>query len=564
MDLSIRVSGAAGQGIETLGSLLTGAFAGMGLHVFTTETYMSRIRGGLNWMDIRIGDYELLSGKEIPDLLVVLDPQSLSFLRERTNEWTLLLLNGPPTVGTVAIDFAQEAKALTGEVVMANAVAAGSVFALLGYDAARLHSLLDAQFARKGQDVVDANMRCAQRGAELAEPYVGAKLPPKGVGAPDFVCSGSEAIGLGAATAGVKFVAAYPMTPSTGTFTYLANVADEFGIVVEQAEDEIAAVNMICGATYAGVPAMTTTSGGGFALMVEGLALAGMLELPILISLGQRPGPATGLPTRTGQQDLKFALYAGHGEFPRALFAPGTIPQAYELTRRALQTAHQFQSPVILLTDQFFVDVQKNVPRLDDAPDYVDRCILTDAGGDYVRYAVTDTGVSPRAIPGGSAFVVVDSDEHTEDGHITEDLRARVRLQDKRQAKGKGMMEDALPPEYYGPRAPQRLLITWGSTYGPAREAVDLLHESGESVGMLHFSQVWPINAKKIRQLADMAGFDLARADHVISVEGNATGQFASILRESGLLRECRLLLRYDGLPFTGEEIAGRLSDEIH
>jgi 2-oxoglutarate ferredoxin oxidoreductase subunit alpha len=554
MDLSIRVSGAAGQGIETIGGLLTSAFAGMGLHVFTTESYMSRIRGGLNWQDIRIADQELFSGKDTPDFLVVLDPKSLDFLRKQVNEWTLILLSGPPTVGTVAIEFAQEAKALTGEAVMANTVAAGAVFALLGYDAERLHSLLASAFLRKGQDVVDANITCARRGAELAEPYLGAKLPPQGTGAPDFVCSGSEAIGLGAATAGVKFVAAYPMTPSTGVFTYLANAADEFGIVVEQAEDEIAAINMVCGATYAGVPAMTTTSGGGFALMVEGISLAGMLELPAFIMLSQRPGPATGLPTRTGQTELTFAVSGTHGEFARAVYAPGTAKQAYELTRLGLETAHRYQTPVILLIDQFLADMRTNIAPLDRTPRPIDRHLVTHPHVDYLRYAITPDGISPRALPGSSAHVVVDSDEHGEDGHITEDLTVRVQMQDKRLRKLGAMRREALPPEHYGPEKVERLLICWGSTYGPCREAVDLLNQRDITTAMLHFAQVWPLDATAVRAAIAATG-----ARHVTVVEGNATGQFRSLLRGEQALGECDLMPKYDGLPFTGGEIARRV-----
>jgi len=554
MDLSIRVSGAAGQGIETIGGLLTSAFASMGLHVFTTETYMSRIRGGLNWQDIRIADQELFSGKDIPDLLVVLDPKSLDFLRERVNEWTLILLNGPPTVGTVAMEFAQEAKALTGETVMANTVAAGAVFALLGYDAARLHLLLQTRFERKGQDVVDANIKCAQRGAQLAEPYLGAKLPPQSAGAPDFVCSGSEAIGLGAATAGVKFVAAYPMTPSTNVFTYLATVADEYGIVVEQAEDEIAAINMVCGATYAGVPAMTTTSGGGFALMVEGISLAGMLELPAFIVLGQRPGPATGLPTRTGQTELRFAVSGSHGEFARAVYAPGTPRQAYELTRLALETAHRYQTPVILLMDQFLADMRKNIAPFDRTLRPIERRVVANPPTDHLRYAITSDGISPRALPGSSAYVVVDSDEHGEDGHITEDLTVRVRMHDKRLRKLDGMRREALPPERYGLDRAEHLLICWGSTYGPCREAVDLLNRRDISTAMLHFAQVWPLNGDIARAAIASTG-----ARRITVVEGNGTGQFLSLLREEQALTECELMPKYDGLPFTGEEIARRV-----
>jgi len=553
MDLSIRVAGAAGQGIETIGSLLTSALAGMGLHVFTTETYMSRIRGGLNWMDIRIGERELFSGKEKPNLVVLLAPEALDFLRTQLDEWALVLLNGPPQRGTVAIELAKEAKELTGEAVMANVVAAGAVFALLGYPVANLYSHLETRFRRKGEEVVQANLKCAQRGAELAAPYTGAVLPPQGVGASGFVCSGSEAIGLGAAVAGVKLVAAYPMTPSTGVFTYLATVADEFGIVVEQAEDEIAAINMVCGATYAGVPAMTVTSGGGFALMVEGVALAGMLELPAFIMLGQRPGPATGLPTRTAQQDLKFAINAGHGEFAKAVYAPGTPRQAYEITRRALETAHRYQTPVIMLTDQFLADMRTNMEPLDRGARPVDLHIVEHPDAGYLRYAVTPDGVSPRALPGGDAYVVADSDEHDEDGHITEDLRVRARMQEKRLAKLAGMTAEALPPEWYGPREAVHLLVAWGSTYGPCREAVGLLNAQGEQAAMLHFAQVWPIQVDAARSA--LASENVRR---VTVVEGNATGQFASLLRERGLLGECELMLRYDGLPFTGEEIARR------
>jgi 2-oxoglutarate ferredoxin oxidoreductase subunit alpha len=343
------------------------------------------------------------------------------------------------------------------------------------------------------------------------------------------------------------------MTPSTAVFAYLAGVADEYGIVVEQAEDEIAAVNMVCGATYAGVSAMATTSGGGFALMVEGVSLAGMMELPIFVLISQRPGPATGLPTRTAQQDLSLVLHAGHGEFPRAIYAPGTPAQAYELTRRGLQTAHKFQSPAFILTDQFLIDAQRNIAPLDRSPRPIDLHVVADPPADYVRYAVTPGGVSPRALPGGEALVVCDSDEHDASGHITEDLRARVRQQDKRLAKLAGLAAEALPPQLHGPEDAATLMICWGSTYGPCREATDARNADGSPTAMLHFAQLWPLN------LGREAGESLARAERVLCVEGNCTGQLASILRERGILPDCELMLKYDGLPFTGEEIVERI-----
>jgi 2-oxoglutarate ferredoxin oxidoreductase subunit alpha len=377
---------------------------------------------------------------------------------------------------------------------------------------------------------------------------------------PRYVVDGAQAVALGACTAGLKLAAAYPMSPSTAVLNAIAGLSEQFGVLVEQAEDEIAAINIICGATYAGAPAMLTTSGGGFALMAEGLSLAGMLELPPVILLAMRPGPATGLPTRTGQEDLRFVISAGHGEFPRFVFAPGDVTQAYELTRHALAVAHEYQTPAFILTDQYLVDLNATCAPLDAAYRPVDRGLVA-GGADYVRYALTDSGISPRAIPGGDAFVLADSDEHTEDGHVTEDLTVRVQMVDKRLRKEAGMGAAALPPTAYHAEDADTLLICWGSTYGTCREAVDLLRDGGRgtshrpTVGMLHFGQVWPLNAEAVRAA-------IGRRDRVVVVEGNARGQFASVLREVGALSDCEVMGKYDGLPFTAREIVRRLGHE--
>jgi 2-oxoglutarate ferredoxin oxidoreductase subunit alpha len=554
MDINIRIAGAAGQGVETMGELLTDTFASLGVHVLTTQVYMSRIRGGLNWFDIRIADFELFGGREKVDLLVALRPEAVELLAPDLAPGGQILFGGTDREGAIAIDFEGVAKEVAKSPVMANAVAAGAVLAMLGYELAPLFGRLEAIFlAKKGRQVVDDNVRCAQRGAELARPFAGRLKGPPPVGAPSYTIAGNEAIALGLATAGTKLVAAYPMTPSTGIFTSLAAMHDRYGMIVEQAEDEIAAINMITAATYAGVPAATMTSGGGFALMVEGVALAGMLELPAFVVLGQRPGPATGLPTRTAQQDLRFALHAGHGEFAKAIFAPGTLQQAYELGRRGIETAHKFQTPVIMMSDQFLADIRKNVPPLDEELRPIDRHIVENPAEDYLRYALTESGVSPRALPGGPALVVVDSDEHNVDGHITEDLTVRVAMQDKRMRKLAGMRAEALAPEWYGPEDAAEVLICWGSTHGPCREGVDRLNAAGRQVAMLHFAQVWPINTEAARAA-------LAQVTRLACVEGNQGGQFAGLLREVGVLEDCERITRYDGLAFTGEEIARRFA----
>jgi len=290
MDANIRIAGEAGQGIETTGEALVRSFAAMGLWVFSTRSYMSRVRGGLNWFDVRVGDHELSSGREEADLLIALSERGAGELGPRVRDGGLLLADGETEQqDAVALPFTDTAKGEADAKIMANVVAAGAAFAVLGYDLEALCDHLKAAFQKKGEQVVDKNLRCARRGAELAAGWAGSLQAPQPSGAPPFCSDGSEAVGLGAAACGVKLVTAYPMTPSTAAFTVLAQAADRYGIVVEQAEDEIAAINMVCGAAYAGVPAMTATSGGGFALMCEGLSLAGMLELPVFIMLAQRP-----------------------------------------------------------------------------------------------------------------------------------------------------------------------------------------------------------------------------------------------------------------------------------
>ena len=248
---------------------------------------------------------------------------------------------------------------------------------------------------------------------------------------PKMLIAGNDAIGLGAVASGCKFYSAYPMTPSTGIMNYIAGKETDYGIIVEQAEDEIAAINMALGASFAGARAMTGTSGGGFALMVEGLSLAAMTETPVVIALGQRPGPATGLPTRTEQGELQFALYTAHGEFPRVIFAPGTPEQAFYLTNKAFDLAEKYQIPVIILTDQYLADSQWTFDGFDTGRlRYTDYRLRGDAFeklSDYKRHAFTDNGVSPLAVPGDAKHVVVtDSDEHDEEGHIIEDAETRV------------------------------------------------------------------------------------------------------------------------------------------
>jgi 2-oxoglutarate ferredoxin oxidoreductase subunit alpha len=365
----------------------------------------------------------------------------------------------------------------------------------------------------------------------------------------------TDALALGALSAGIKFYSFYPMSPSTAVGLFLAGAARQMGLIVEQGEDEIGAINLALGASFTGAPAMVSTSGGGFALMVEAVSLAGMTETPLVIAVGQRPAPATGLPTRTEQADLDFVLHAGHGEFPRAIFAPGTIEQCFHLTRRAFALAERYQTPVFILFDQFLADSYRAV-----APFEVEKLEPIKVGADpagvavpYKRYALTESGVSPRLWPGQSAHLVVaDSDEHTEDGHLTEDLKVRKLMVEKRLRKGAGLGQEVLAPEMLGDEKPELLLVCWGSMRGSALEAAELLRAKGRRAATLHFSQVWPLRADQFLGI-----FEQAR--EVVSVESNAFGQLARTIRRETGFEIKRQVLRYDGLPQTPEQIVREL-----
>ncbi|MDD3902893.1 MAG: 2-oxoacid:acceptor oxidoreductase subunit alpha, partial [Sphaerochaeta sp.] len=358
-----------------------------------------------------------------------------------------------------------------------------------------------------------------------------------------YALSGSESIGIGALSGGCNFISSYPMSPSTAVLAYLAKKEREYSIVVEQAEDEIAAINMALGAWYTGARAMVTTSGGGFALMTEAVSLSGIIESPMVIHLAQRPGPGTGLPTRTEQGDLNLALYAGHGDFPRVIYAPGTYEDGILFTHRAFEVADEFQVPVFVLTDQHFLDGEGITEKIDFSklPTH-NHFIKTDAA--YLRYKLTDSGISDRGIPSyGDGFVCVDSDEHTEGGRITEDSEVRIAMVEKRMRK-LDAYED-LQPKLVGKEEYKTLVVGWGSTYEAIKEALEEIDDA--SISFAFFGQVYP--------LPSLTYDLLSQADRLVLVENNATGQLGELIaRELGIFFDTTIL-QYNGSPFSVEQL---------
>jgi 2-oxoglutarate ferredoxin oxidoreductase subunit alpha len=362
---------------------------------------------------------------------------------------------------------------------------------------------------------------------------------------------GNQALGLGAILGGCRFMAAYPMTPATSLMNYFANAAKDLPIHFEQAEDEIAAVNMALGASYAGLRAMTATSGGGFDLMTEGLSLAGMTETPLVVIVSQRPGPSTGLPTRTEQGDLNLLVHAGHGEFPRMIFAPGTIMEAIEIARDAFDLTDTLQCPVLILTDQYLADSIQTLEE--EVPLSMTQRTCQAYDETYQRYALTGDGLSPLTCPGiGKALVQVDSDEHSEDGHITEDLDLHVRMVDKRMGKTKHMVSRSRKPTFCGEAQADWMILSWGSNRQIVEEAVGKINSEGIPLAALHFGQVYPLFPEMI------AEWNL-ESRKLVCLESNATGQFAGLLKRELGLEIKENLLKYNGECFTVDEVRDQL-----
>ncbi len=563
-DVSIVLCGQAGMGIGTVESLLMYILKNAGFHVFATKEYMSRVRGGQNSTTLRIGSSPVRANIDRIDLLIPLDRGAVVHVRERISRQTIILADPeivdaselPQEVRCIETPLARLAKDI-GNKIYSNIIAVGLVGACSGVDKSCMADFIRKRFAEKDQRVIDENLRALEAGTKLGDALtagggLGFDLKPDTAVANQKLISGSEAIGLGAIAGGCNFIGAYPMSPSTGLLSFLAKHADQFGIVVEQAEDEIAGINMAVGAWYAGARAVASTSGGGFALMTEGLSLAGIMESPLVVHIAQRPGPATGLPTRTEQGDLELALYAGHGDFPRAILAPGNLEQGFELMRHAFGLADKTQSPVFVLTDQYFIDTHYTV-SMPDVSNCSTEHFFVKTDKEYKRFAFTETGLSPRGIPGyGGGLVVTDSDEHTEEGHITEDLNLRIRMVDKRLKKLALLEQAALEPTLWPNGDFKVLVICWGSTRPLIEEAIAQLGRG--DIAMLHFAQLWPIHPKAVEIIS--------RAKKVICLEGNATGQFAKLLKLHKDIQVDELILKYNGLQFSVEEIIKRLGEE--
>lgn len=557
-DLQVVIGGEAGQGIATIGELLCKALVGAGYEIVVSQSYQSRIRGGHNTFNIRIANTKIMAPVVPIDILAALNEETVDLHRGELKEDGLIIADAAWEMeGENILQVEYEDM---GKKKYVNTLILGILGSRLGLDLDYLKEGIEKALGKKKEELVAENLKVLEKSYEWAGNQKGrySRLPePENEPESRLMLNGNQAIALGAMAAGVKFGAFYPMTPSTSVMLTIIAHAEKMGIVVEQAEDELAALNMAIGASFCGAPSIVATSGGGYALMTEAVSLAGMTETPVVVVLAQRPGPATGLPTRTEQGELNFVLHGGHGEFTRLILAPGTVESSFQLTRRAFHLAEKYQTPCFIMTDQYMADsfrgVDSDIFKVSDPVKVgADPESFTDS---YKRYTLTESGISPRLLPGGSEHLVVaDSDEHDDEGHITEDLSLRIKMVDKRLKKLTALRQESLEPVYEGKMEPDLLLVCWGSSIGPVLEAAERLRDDNTSVATLCFEQVWPL---KEDQFMDY----LENAKRVICVEGNATGQFAGLLRRETGIEVDGSVLRYDGLPFTPEYIVEHLKE---
>lgn len=554
MDFSILIGGAAGQGLDTSAQILELILKRCGYNVFTYRDYMSRVRGGHNFTQIRFSDKDISSFTEKVDIVLALNEETILLHKDRLKEGGTIICDKEIAHedGVLPLPFKKILSKIKNQKVY-NTIGLGVILKYFNIPIDIGEEAVNKLFKEKASY---DNVLALKEGYSLIDGKYNLKLKED----KKIIINGNKALALGAIAAGCKFYCGYPMTPSTSILSYFSSKSNEMGIMVDQVEDEVAALNMALGASYAGVRAMTGSSGGGFALMVEALSFAGIVEIPVVIVDAQRPGPATGLSTRTEQGDLRFVIHAGHGEFPRMVMALRSPEDAFYQTARAFNIADKYQIPVIILTDLYLADYTNTIDPFDFSRIKIERHISDgkDIDGEYKRYEITDSGISPRLIPGkvDGQVVLADSHEHDEYGHITEDPDIRTEMATKRMKKIDLLKDEIQEPWLIGEEKPEILIVCWGSTYGAVKEAVSKLIEEDYSIGALVFGDIWPLPTRTLMELAKTA-------ERIVDIEQNLTGQLDSLIREETPYKSDYKILKFDGRPFSGEEIYRRLKKEV-
>ncbi len=560
-----KIGGEAGFGIMTTGLTFSKIASRSGYHIFDYVEYPSLIRGGHNAIDVVFSKDPVHTLKEEIDILVCLNKQTYTYHNDKLAENALVMYDPeefePDKKGIkISVPFKKILKELQGAMIMKNTIALGATLALIEGDMEMLYSILSKQFAKKGEKVVEFNKQFAKQGHDHVftnhKEHIKPFLKKTETIEPQVVLTGNDAFAFGAIASNCRFYSAYPMTPSSSVLATLASWQKKTGIVVRHAEDEIAVINSALGASFAGVRSAVGTSGGGFALMVEAVSFAGIAEIPIVIFLSQRPGPATGMPTWTEQGDLLFAVHAGHGEFPKIVLTPGTMEEMVELTLKAFNLADTYQTPVIVMSDMFLSESHKSVQKsfmktlLSENPVDRGKIVKTSTKEKYLRYQLSDDGISELLIPGqkGQTYQA-NSYEHGEDGLTSEDHVSRVQQVNKRNAKRKTYLKNHFKaPEQIGDiDGAEIIFVCWGSTKGSILESMNNLTKKNVKTAVIHFTHVFPLD-ESIKVL-------FKEGKRYVIVESNSQAQFARLLRQETGVAISEAILKYDGRPLLPSDI---------
>jgi 2-oxoglutarate ferredoxin oxidoreductase subunit alpha len=587
VDFAIAIGGEAGQGIATPGDILARIFARRGLNLHAYNAYQSIIRGGHTFLTIRCGSGPVRSMGDKLDVLIPLNQDTMDRHLKLLGAGACVLYDGDklkPGAHANGVQIcAMPMKQLCGANKLgANTVAIAAVLQMLGIEFQPLEEVLTRQFKKKGEAVIAENVSIARAGYDYAANNFKAfpfKAPNLGKGL--AVLTGNQATAMGGVAAGVKFYAAYPMSPSTGVLMWMASHARQLGIMVRQVEDEIGVMNMVIGAAHAGCRAMCATSGGGFALMTEAVGMAGMIETPIVCVDVQRAGPATGVPTKTEQGDLWQALGAGQGDYPRIIVAPTSQLDLFKTIPELFNLCDKYQCPGLVLADLLISEgtASVNPDELDFKPK-IDRgeMIFPNGNGNgngevtnpfggandnnYLRYKNTESGISPRAVPGVPGHIhVAATDEHDEDGTLISDEftnpAKRRMMVEKRARKMESVAAQIAPPKLVGPENAAVTLVGWGSTEGVILEAIEkLAGEDGIVANQLHVKWIVPIHVDEITRI-------LSRSKKIIIVENNYSGQFARYLRSETGISAHGHIRKYDGEPFMPHHIVNAVKEQL-
>lgn len=573
--VNVKIAGFAGQGIMMTGLTFSKACTRGGLHVFDYIEYPSLIKGGHNTYQIRVEEKEVKTQLRLINILIALNKETIYLHQDEMapdgiiiydNEVIKEVPNYRNDVKLAGVPLSRVAREAGADKLMENTVALGSTIAFLDYDLKIVEEVIKDMFKGKSVAIIKKNLDALKQGYNHTKEnhmhFCTHKLTPINKTKERMVLTGNEAVAVGAIHAGCRFYSAYPMTPASSILHVLAGFSGKKDIVVKHVEDEISAINMAIGAGHMGLRSMTGTSGGGFALMGEGVSLAGITETPVVIVEAMRGGPGTGVPTWTEQADLKFILNAGHGDFPRLVVAPGDVEEAYELTKDAFNMAEKYQTPTIVLVDKYLSESHKSQDffttdaRVDRGKLMSQEDLNNVEKGEFRRYEVTGDGISPRSVPGlKNGMFLANSDEHTPYGYSCEEIDNRNAQHEKRMRKLENARKDIPEPKIYGPKKADLTLVGFGSVKGPLRQTVDWAEKEGLKVNFLHLNWISPFPRDFVKKNLE--------GKKTLIVENNISGQLQDVIREQTGITFEHHYRRYDGRPIYAEDLIEKIREVL-